>query len=194
MGKIIIGLLIAATIAVCYHGYSRSQKFAPKWLREPDSFMDIRFGENVKDKLPRCASKYPVEEPPCWRHLIDDVVNIENVIVGDYSLGHITVRQPGGRLEQVEIKFITGRYPEMLDILTKRYGKPIETKTEPWQSKAGAMFTNEISSWIGKNIEIRLVERGDTVDEGSVLYTTATWRAASEAEKQERVQQGADAL
>jgi hypothetical protein len=131
MAKILIGVLFSAAIVFGYLSYSRSQKFAAEWLSESDSFMDMRFGENVKDKLPRCAGSFQIGDPPCWKDLGDDVVNIQNVFIAEYSLAHITVRQPGGRLEQVMIEFTSGRYPGMLDILTKRYGKPTESLRAP---------------------------------------------------------------
>lgn len=158
--------------------------------KEPDSFMGIKFGEDLRSSLPRCPAVITETRELCWRHAGSG----DDYEIWNTGLGQVTARLLSSKLEYLTIEFTSIHGAELLAILSERYGPPLTLKTEPWKSKAGASFDNTIAEWIGKNISIRFEERFATRDEGIIIYSSAAWRADAEQKRQQKIKEEAGRL
>ena len=161
---------------------------------EPDNFMGWRFGENLRTQLSTCPADRGSSRTPCIEDIVKDTFEIKNLYVGDQPLGVVYARQISNRLHQITVVFPSNRYSEVSDIFVERYGKPTMRRTEMRKFKSGASVSSDVLEWLGKNINITVQERGEKADEGLAVYSTATWRAAKEAENKRQVQDAAKRL
>ncbi|MBI2360931.1 MAG: hypothetical protein HYV04_18835 [Deltaproteobacteria bacterium] len=196
LGYIIIAFLMSVPTALLWWHLVKPQwlpqppKNQPSW-REPDGFMDIKFGHNLTEQIPKCAEEWYRDQKLCWTgfDIMHDYYEIQNT-----RLGNTVAIQLENKLEHISISFSSDRFPEILATFIERYGKPTNTATKPWRSKGGAEFTNATAAWLGERVSIFMEERDAKVDQGSVSYSTAVWLAHSEKERKERIKEQAARL
>jgi hypothetical protein len=211
---VIFGLL--SFVAIAYYGYQAGQKEStsttfqdgspsaqakgsensttPQSDGEPDSFMGLRFGQDIRSQILECPPDWYNTSTLCRREIAAGLHEVLNVRVGDRIFGSVMANQISGQMENVMISFSSDRFNEIMEMLTARYGKPTEKSVQPWRSKAGATFNNNTASWRWRNLHISVDERGNKVDEGFLFYSTAAWRASKESERNKTIKDAAKNL
>lgn len=61
-------------------------------------------------------------------------------------------------------------YTDLLSAFVAKYGPPSETKSEKWQSKAGATFDNVVSTWHFKGGDLELKAMGSRRDDSDFFF------------------------
>lgn len=65
------------------------------------------------------------------------------------------------------------QFENLLDIFTKKYGKPIKTEESKIQNRMGAEFLQSIVYWQNGERAISLYRYGNTIDKGYAVFTSA---------------------
>jgi hypothetical protein len=173
---------------------AESTSNATRTVSEPDSFMGWKFGEDIRQRLPKCPTAWWDHKGPCYSLQYDgESFEIRNAHIND-RIGNVFVEQLSGKMESVRASFASGYYSNVLAMFTERYGKPTISSTKVWRSKIGATFDNHTASWKWRNLHIYLAERHENVDGGIVFYSTARWRQAKDTDKRNAIKEGEKGL
>lgn len=74
------------------------------------------------------------------------------------------------RLSSLKFRVPAYSYARIKASLIAKYGKPLGEENVSWQNKMGATFQNVHTYWDFRSGTMRLEQRSETLDEGSVLY------------------------
>jgi hypothetical protein len=131
---------------------------------EPDGLQMLKFGQDVRRALPKCDALTRDEraQNPCWRQhdvwVVDESkLAVDNIKVGEILL-RIYIEQIDDKLEQIEARFSGARFDEMLDAMTARFGKPTKSTATTYQNAFGATSRYPVHLWIGKRVNIALLQ------------------------------------
>lgn len=70
-------------------------------------------------------------------------------------------------------------YIDLMSAFTAKYGSPSASKTEKWQSKAGATFDNVVTTWHFKGGDLELKAMGSSRDDSDFFFFDAANAPAS---------------
>jgi hypothetical protein len=163
-------------------------------FNEPDGLQMLRFGQDMRQVLPKCDSLTPEEksQKPCWRqHDVwvadESKLAVQNIKVGEIAL-RINVEQIDEKLEHVQATFSGARFDELLTAMTNRFGKPTKSASATYQNALGATSRYPVHAWIGKRVNIMLLQlplnRQETM--GTLDYKTAKFIARETKEKEKK--------
>jgi len=163
-------------------------------FNEPDGLQMLRFGQDMRQVLPKCDSLTSEEksQKPCWRqHDVwvadESKLAVQNIKVGEIAL-RINVEQIDEKLEHVEATFSGARFDELLTAMTSRFGKPTKSGSTTYQNAFGATSRYPFHLWIGKRVTIMLLQlplnRQETM--GTLDYKTAKYLAREAREKEKK--------
>ena len=62
-------------------------------------------------------------------------------------------------------------YADLMAAFTAKYGPPAESRPEKWQSKAGAVFDNTVSTWHFKGGDLTVEAMGSSRDDTDFTFT-----------------------
>jgi hypothetical protein len=163
-----------------------------RWLAETDA--------TVASPVPTESKSYDDAKTwemktPCWQEYSSEKgsYSIKNLAIGGFFLD-VTANSLEGKIAHLSIIFHDADYPKILLTFRERYGAPTSTKKEPWRSKIGATFTNEINKWEGRRLTITLEKLGYSVDRGFIDYDTDIWKTHSARKFEKEIKDAAKGL
>lgn len=162
---------------------------AGQWSQEPSTIFGLQIGKPLLEVVPECPSEMrPHVDMTAIRNFGKPCVTIQPVglLPTLYTLENMSEDAPGfapiyakvtpqNTFEGVQGEFSHFRYEEIKAALIARYGKPTVTKTEVFQTRAGATFNGEAVRWDGREVHILLDEYASTMRDGSFSVMTNTF-------------------
>ena len=147
------------------------------WPQEPKAFRGITFGASEQDvasalKLDAAVSCLDIEEQRSCIH---------HTQIGDVKVMEL-YQFDEDRLVQVFLSFKSPQYSLLREELTKLYGKPEETWTEPYETIGGKSTTTELLEWRGDKMVVHVEQFGPSLHEGIAVIATREWFEKSESE------------
>lgn len=142
-----------------------------KWDKEPSSFIGIVLDQPLKSSVPeKCKSLGSKESPGfCYSlaYLKDEgMIAVDGVqhIPPLYPLAHIRTLDGtlDGGVGHIKVNYTSSDFPQVMEMLTIKYGPPHTKEVKKLQSNGGATFDSTSLSWVGENVIIEtdsLVER-----------------------------------
>lgn len=88
----------------------------------------------------------------------------------DFSLISLDVEFYENRLYRVIGAFFSLGFNNLAEAFTAKYGEPSASETRQWQSRAGAVFDNQVLIWQFRGGTLELRQRGSQVDYGSFMF------------------------
>lgn len=140
------------------------------WPQEPKAFRGIPFGASEEDvvsklKLDQTIACLEIEEHrSCIQHTSLGGVKVMEIYQFDED-----------RLVQVFLSFKSPQYSLLRDELTKLYGKPTETWTEPYETVGGGDHTTEMLEWRGDRMVVHVEQFSASLHEGIAVIATRDW-------------------
>lgn len=120
------------------------------WPLEPKDFRGVPFGASKQ------RADATLKFLSCYRHDVNETVcDDDEIHVGAVHMLPVYTFDWRNRLVSVLIKTYTEEFADMKDIFMKRYGKPANTRSG--RSRTGVQFSNELLSWQGRVIDVRLL-------------------------------------
>lgn len=157
---------------------AKNPKAAPQvrtWQQEPDSFLGLKFGEDISVQLPKCAEKRTYGrpgEPACFFDLGRDVLYLRNPPSIGIFIKDVFLHVADTKYEGMHFAFPHYEYLKMLELFTARYGEPHDTMIQSYSSRGGQSLQGRVYTWNGRRVTITLNEYGSRVDEGRVNVVT----------------------
>lgn len=110
-----------------------------------------------------------------------------------YRFGSVTpvgyaVELVDDRVAYISVLIQESAYGEALAALKEKYGRPTTERVEKKSNAMGATFESRIATWSRKDGQIKIEQRGSTVDRGSVTMHVPDFfiRKGREAEEKAR--------
>ncbi len=148
-------------------------------------------GRSVRDQMSECprstASSYSSASTPCWTQ---DLLCLLKVGTPDTPCGEpAAIRFPdtldglfpmaewisdlkGGTVNSLSTVFLEGKFGAVEDLCRAKYGKPIVSTVEPWQSKGGVNTKSQVRVWKWRSATIYIKYPFATIDSGTFAIST----------------------
>jgi hypothetical protein len=166
------------------------------WVNEPEAFLNIKLDQSIETSIPtacpsrtlnsfesfdefkwgqqgkpRCYFDRPTTKPH-WGEFKGHGVEAfrqEQVFLYQGTLAGKTI-----------VRFFSSKYPDILESLIQKYGKPTNTTKSIFRMNNGGELPNEISTWMGKKAILSIValEKRDTSG-GLIDYGSVTWASVN---------------
>jgi len=166
-----------------------------------DSFMGMKWGINAAEF--KANFKYKVRSYS------------EGFVLDNFPLGSLVIKSIGftfiniGPVKNMKFKeknysqfsfskvfMLTtpDQFESLLEIFTKKYGKPIKSKDSKIQNRMGAEFSQSIVYWENGERAISLYRYGNTIDKGFAVFASAVEIRESIDKDKEENEKAADIL
>ena len=157
----------------------RIGKQSPKArFREPDGFLGLKFGVPLTRQLQACDHRVYGEQstPPvfCYAKLSTGALGyaeLENPPQIGLAYSAVVLLLDSS-VEDICLSFRSEDFPQMLKLLSVRFGKPKVTESTISEGKAGDMYEGKVHKWFGPSVSITLSEYGDKPDESKLVLAT----------------------
>ena len=141
---------------------------AAAW-NEPDTVRGVPWGASISETTEILSrSDVPGEKPDCWGKQGPCFVRTR--------IGPAPVSFQFGfhndRFVYAFISFKPTDFAALRVAFVERYGAPTSRDERQLQNRMGATFTNEILTWNGEKVRIRLNRYGSKLDSGNATITT----------------------
>ena len=172
-------------------------------FNEPDGLQILKFGQDVREILPKCDTLASAEKytNPCWRQhdswaADESKLNVDNLVIGETRLRDVQVEMIDYKLEYIKGTFVGARFPEITEAMIARYGKPTLSGTNEYQNAFGMKRKYPAYQWSGKKVTVHLMEMPLNTREtiGYFSFQTAKHDAVERANKASRTEKAAKGL
>jgi hypothetical protein len=92
------------------------------------------------------------------------------------------------------LTFTPAQYEALRTIFSDRYGSPTSIRDEEVKTSMGVGYINQIATWVGERVVIRLRRYGSKVDEGSALIALKEAVDKRRDETEKAIKKGKDDL
>lgn len=110
-----------------------------------------------------------------------------------FHLGRTPIKErlffPAGTLVHVTLEFSSDDYAFIRSVFIEKFGEPGSAKTQPFRTKSGATFENEVAVWEGKGTVVMIGKFSGNLDESRAIISTKQFMEAeaSRAENERRL-------
>lgn len=187
-----------AMVAACLVALSAHAQKKQSWPAEPSAVFGIPIGEKFEnDRISECggvkaeADKNPVAVCAMARPGYGGIL-IAGFPVAVFEDGYIG--REDGVVNSMILNGKQANYRDIRTLLVERYGKPTFATVEKLQNKMGATFSSEVLTWEGKNVNLMLRERSDTVDKTVAFFTHIGQASKRQAEREKALKDSASKM
>lgn len=92
--------------------------------------------------------------------------------IGQTSAGEFMFTDRDGKIEELRATFTSNSFGTVIAALEEKYGKPTSSQAEQIQNKAGASFSNTVTTWKLPDGEIVATERSGKIETMSLRMST----------------------
>lgn len=171
------------------------QKNLEEENKKPFTFRGIILGAPLDRQLPECQGDWYKKTEPCYRNIDGQFNHYTIEALPDIGFGMLTiVNLIDGNIESISTSTGDRDAQIMIDLLQKKYGKPVIYNTEITQNRMGAKFSRVMVKWKIKNCEILLMTRVSRIDDGLLIITTKKWRDHEAINQKNKEQRALDKL
>lgn len=141
------------------------------WEKEPDSFLGIKFGEQLPGSVRMCKGVADEGDTVCLSPTsLSDYFEVESLP----SLGFgysVSMKSQNGVPQWIAIKSARYNFSRLESAFLDRYGPPTTSEVITVRTLGGADLQSRRRSWAGTRIRIDMDERSGTVDESGVMIS-----------------------
>jgi hypothetical protein len=147
-------------------------------VREPDGFLRLKLGVALTSQLPQCVSSVYGEAEPkpafCYANLAQGELGYAQLQqTPDIGVAYsAVVLLWNGNVEDICLVFASDDFPQMVELLVARFGKPNAVEFVNVQGDSGAIFEGAVYKWSGPKVTIQLSEYADKPSESQLVIAT----------------------
>lgn len=193
----IVALALAACL--CASASAADKKAVAKpWTQEPDSFIGIKFNSAITSDLPQCPAGIPGFQQKNLCYVKPYTPNYYT-IEGKPSIGLTYNYTLSAKVtdQQVEYFYLSANaddYLKLAQVFITKYGQPTKQVTDKVKTKAGAEFTNETLTWVGKINSITVQKYAGDIKTSAAILSNNALTAKASAETSSKIGDGASKL
>lgn len=152
----------------------------PAWPKEPSEVFGVSFGSS-EDQVKTARNLH--KKHGCM-DLSNKTVRIcmEPRSIDPFS--KVMFSLEGDKLTSIYATFNSDRYTFVRDVFVEKYGAPTTREVSKVRTRAGVEYDNEILTWKGSVIALRVSTYGNNVNSGTAIFITNEAMAAAEAKEE----------
>jgi len=147
-------------------------------FHEPDGFLGLKFGIPLTSQLQECSHRVYGERAAtpafCFSNLSTGPIGYAELEHGpQIGLAYTAVvLLMDDSVEDICLSFRNEDFPQMLNLLGARFGKPKLTESTIAEGKDGDVYEGKVHKWFGPGVSIELSAYGDKPDESKLVFAT----------------------
>ena len=161
---------------------------SPAAWEEPDNFRGVPWGMSMREAQALLESKG--EKPDCSSRRFCFTFRTS---IGP-TLARISYVFEDDKFTSALLTFAPTQYEALRTIFSDRYGPPTSIRDEELKTRMGAAYLNQISTWAGDKVVIRLRRYSSKIDEGSALIALKEALDKRREETEKAIKKGKDDL
>lgn len=166
------------------------------WPQEPESFIGISLSKSLADNMPQCSGE---NQAIVYKSLCRAKEFIPNYsfIYGGPEIGikySLIAKTRGSQIQNISMDVGERDFNKLLLIFVEKYGKPTIEEVQQIQTKRGVNLDNEIYTWKGAKVAIRLDHYSGNINTSSAMIFNLEVVEAASRDNDRKISDGASKL